>query len=81
MCPEGSPGTPTILVLKRTNSHYWFFYIISWTILNKAGVQGSSDGTIGKTIGTNGNDNGTIGSFNGTIGKPVLPLVSQWCHW
>ena len=53
------------------------FYIISWTLLNKAGVQGSTDGT----IGTNGNANGTIGSSNGTLGKPVLPLVSQWCHW
>ena len=74
------PEPPTILVLKRTNNHTGFFYIISWTLLNKAGVQGSTDGTIGKTIGTNGNANGTIGSSNGTIGKPVLPLVSQWYH-
>ena len=62
MCPEGSPGTPTILVLKITNNHTGFFFIVSWTLLNKAGVQGSTDGTIGKTIGTNGNANDTIGS-------------------
>ena len=35
------------------------------------------------SIGTNGNANGTICSPNGTvgtIGKPMVPLVSQWCH-
>ena len=75
MCPEDHPEPPTFLVLKRTNNRtVFFFYIISWTLLNKAGVQGFTDGTTGKTIGT-------IGSSNGTIGKPVLPLVSQWCHW
>ena len=40
--------------------------------------------TNGNTICTNGNANGTIGSANGTIGiigKPMVPLISQWCHW
>ena len=74
------PEPPTILVLKNQIIILFFLYNIV-TLLNKVGIQGSTDGTIGKTIGTNGNANGTIGSSNGTIGKPVLSLVNQWCHW
>ena len=55
----------------------WFYQWYQWYTNI---VQGYTNGTIGNTIGTNG----TICSPNCTvctIGKPIVLLVSQWCHW